>query len=143
MSNNRTGVTLSFFDISDLPALAHALMIARNTAMMSGKPVAAQRLQALQEQVSALIPDAVKVFDEADWCEILAAIYEGEEWSVDVRKPRGHDSFWVREGHICVEIGDKTWLSRARDHSLDTPVVDDLRALLEEIAPLPRYGCGR
>jgi hypothetical protein len=111
MSGNKT-ISLQI-SVGDLPMMAHAFMIARNTALMCGHSVAKKRLAAYLAQIEALIPPEIRIFDPEVWAEICAAISTCNDWSCGIREPR-----WDRNHHepgcIVIRVDDKTWVQRPK-----------------------------
>src|SRR3546814_20316368 len=110
MDNGRTKVMLEF-DASDLPMLAEALGLARNTAMMNGQPVAQKRLETLRKMVDAMIPAGARLFDGEVWSEICLAMYNGEDWDVSIHRTSCRPKVdrtsvaWGTRVSLCVNNG--------------------------------------
>src|SRR3546814_15586650 len=110
MDNGRTKVMLEF-DASDLPMLAEALGLARNTALMNGQPVAQQRLETLRRMVNAMVPAGARIFDGEVWSEICLALYDGGDWKVSIHRHSWRGKY-RHEGYILVSVGHKERKSR-------------------------------
>jgi hypothetical protein len=141
MSDNMRKVTLEF-DVCDLPMLAHAMAIARNTALMCSAPKAKARAEEIRQQFEALIPEAARVFDDGfgfSWSEIGQALltHEGDDVSVAVEPPDWRkDRWWDEKGYIVVRVGAKSWKSEDNRHPVGGDAVKAVAALVEELRPL-------
>lgn len=138
MDNKRNKVSLEF-DVTDLPMVADAFSIARNTAMMCGRPVAKERLERLRQAVEALVPEPARVFDGEVWAEIGAALSTAARWSLAVERPDWRGSYY-RTGWLVVTVDGKRWKSDGSEHSAAGPEAAAVAALLAELAPV---GCER
>jgi hypothetical protein len=119
----------------DLPMLARALLIARNTAMMSGHGVAQSRLEDYIRTVGAAVHPTSKLFDEMAWSEIVMAVMGGADWSVQAEERNWR---WIsgREIAVTVSAGDRTWRSQRTDLPAGGSDVCDVRDLLRDMAPV-------
>lgn len=134
MTNSRRTATFEF-QLGDLPMMAHAMMIERNTEIMSGRKIAAARADAIAKQIDACAPDIARIFDEGVFCELCAALAEAPEWAVSIKKARFRT--WEHSpGQIAVEIGAKTFLSDEATYTDASPQVELLRAFLDEVSPV-------
>jgi hypothetical protein len=120
------------FDVTDLPMLAHALMIARNTAMMCGNKQAEARLESLRECVDALIPEGALVLDAFDWAEIGMALPKAQEVEVRIDKASWRGS-WYREGHITVDVDGKTWSTNCSSFFPDGKEIEAVREVIGQL----------
>lgn len=116
--------------------MAHAMMIGRNTEIMSGRKVAAARADAIAKQIDACVPDIARIFDDGVFCELCAALAEVPQWTVSIKKARFRT--WEHSpGHIAVEIGAKSFLSDEASYTDASPEIDRLRSFLDEVSPVP------
>lgn len=75
--HNRTSSRSLDIPIELLPTLLHALIIARNTHMMSGHRMAQQRMEELTNQVEEMMPACLRAFDDVDVISIFDAAGKG------------------------------------------------------------------
>jgi len=132
MNNNNT-ITFAF-NLSDLPMLAHALMISGTTAMMCGNKDAQKRSDELRDMFEEHIPEAVKIMDDEEWIEIINCLGQSSEWFVYL----GGTRWGGRARYITVDIDGKTWKAK---HWIDNDKkpnkqINGLIDALEEMAPL-------
>lgn len=131
MTNNNT-ITFAF-SLSDLPMLAHALMIGGTTAFMCGNKDAKNRCDELRAMIEEHIPEAVKIMDDEEWVEIINCLGHSSEWSVYLDGER-----WRFARYITIKIDDKCWRARRWTERGDdaTDSINGLIAALEDMAPL-------
>lgn len=130
MSNRRNGLTITF-GLADLPMLAGAFSIARNAAMMSGRPRHKARLEAFRLQVEAAIPPAAKLFGTYDFCDIVLAIEAGATYSV-----RAERKDWYGDHTILVTVGDKSYKARETVKDGHEALVASTLDLLDQISAI-------
>lgn len=139
MSNGQNTRILQFEE-TDAPVLVHALIIAANTALMCGKPLAQKRLQQLRKALEQFVPEPAKDFDPEDWCEMGLAMVSAERVHVfyDVPDWARTTNTWMREKNLRITIGKRSWCSEKRYGTDPDGPREALVAVLEEIVPL---GC--
>jgi len=139
ISNSRLKRTLEF-DLSDAPAIAHALSVGASTAMLCSHPLAQQRLAQYRDEVRLLVSPEAKLFDEEVWCEIGVTLSKAEAFSVNLRRVSWAASY-EREGRIVVTIGAKRWESDSfKKFPSGAPEVEAVYNVLSELAPLSCTG---
>jgi hypothetical protein len=134
MSDNRRKVTFEY-DITDLPAIAHAFAIASTTAMMTGNPLAQKRFAELKNMVDALIPEGARVFDGEDWCEIGICLKSAKQYGVCFESWGWH-SEKGQTGRIYVQIDGRSWPSSNVDVPKNGPGIAAVSEVLKDLAPL-------
>lgn len=75
--NNRPPARSLDIEIELLPALLHALIIARTTHMMSGHRNAQKRMEELMRRVEEMMPSCLRAFDDTDVISIFDAAGHG------------------------------------------------------------------
>lgn len=134
MSNGRNKVTIEY-DVTDLPMIAHAFLLAGNRAMMSGAPEAEARLRVLEQTIQAMIPEEARLFHALHWAEIGTALEAGSEWKVEFVETEGVWTRQIRNGHILVTVGDKVYRSE-KQVSANSPALEAVTNLLNDLAPI-------
>jgi hypothetical protein len=87
MSNSAPSINVPVPEIL-MPALVHALAIARNRAMLSGEPLLQKALEDLRAQLAATLPPASKGFVDTKWSELALAVFNGAAFDVQTTHPR-------------------------------------------------------
>lgn len=117
------------FDEADAFMLARAMMIASNTALMSGGHVALRRLNHYRDQFLALSPDDAKLLDQdTDLCEIAIAVASHPAWTIH----RIREREWSRTFRVVVSVAGDRWKS---SNLVGDTEFDAIKALVESIAP--------
>ena len=121
------------FQLSDLPMLADAMMIAGNTAMLCSNPVAQKRCDEIRNMIAEHIPAAALLMDGEEWVEIMACLNKSSKWNVYLSGNR-----WSYARYYTIAIDDKTWKSkRWADKDTNTvALIEGLIEVLYEMAPL-------
>lgn len=109
--NNRPSTRSIEFAVELLPTLLHALIIARNTHMMSGQRTAQKRMEALMEQVEALMPPCLRAFDDVDVISIFEAAANGPLHFAVHHRPT--DWRPTRFRLLVISESGRHWLSEA------------------------------
>lgn len=113
-----------------LPALAEALALARNTALMCEEPRCRDLFEELRLAVMAISPAHSEMFDGGKWSEAAAAAAAGAAVSVTVS---GEDRFWDPTRPNCeILIEAEAAAGRRRVRTLSTRRL--LKADAERIA---------
>lgn len=121
------------FDLADIPMIAHALSIECGTWLGYDRATYV-RAKELHDLVAKQVPSCSKHFNSEDWQDFCRRISAGAAYEV-VHKPRAWrwDS---TDGEIVVRIEDKEWRSRRSDYPPGAEAIAELRAFLEEYAPM-------
>ena len=122
-----------------LPMMAHAMMIARNSEMMSGRNRAAKRADAIAKEIDAQAPDIARLFDDGVFCEMCAALLDAPSWSVTIEKDWRS---WRSTGPIYVTVGKARFRSEDTSYDDNCSEVERLKAFLEEVSPLEEMVSG-
>jgi len=94
------------YDIADAPMLAHAMMIAANTAMMCGGGKAENRLHHYKKQFLDTSPAGAKhLRREEDLCDIAIAMAAADTWSIHRSKRWSSD----KDGEALITVGNRRW----------------------------------
>lgn len=133
MSNHPRTVSIEF-DIADLAMLAHAMMIQRNCQLGTRNHVARVRADAIAKQLAAAAPKVSRHFDDAVFCELVVAVYEPPEPTVEIERPSWRT--WGSEGFITVIAGDRKYRSANSDHLPNCAEMNEIRDFLAEISPI-------
>lgn len=129
--SNRKNTTDFSVPNAFLPVLAHALAISRNTQMMSGAPAAEKMAEALRIEVEARIPDAIRIFDDAHWCEAATAT-QSECVHVGIH-PRGWRNGGMTYAVIAVTDSGRFFTSNKTFAEQEASrLASEIAALLEE-----------
>lgn len=121
------------FDLADIPMLAHALSIECGTWLGCDRAKYV-RAKELHDLVAAEVPACSKHFDADDWQDFCRRISAGAAYEiVHQRRSWSWDS---PDGEIVVRIEDKEWRSHRSDHPPEAEAIAELRAFLEEYAPM-------
>ncbi len=127
--------TISFeFDIADLAMMAHALRIQRNCQLGTPNHIARDRADAIAKQLAAAAPTVSRHFDDAVFCEMVIAVYETPEPTVEIERPSWRT--WGSDGFITVTAGDRKYRSANSDHIPDSPALAEIRDFVAEISPI-------
>ena len=134
MSNGRLTHLLAF-ESYEAPMMVAALRLARNTAMMCGGH-GRKRLEAMLDEVKALVPVISRHFDEEKFADMGRALQDAKTFSVTWARNR-HAFSWDAEGYMVVMLdGVIALVSSRSEHRKDSPLMMELKAYLSEIAPL-------
>ncbi len=133
--DNRTKATLRF-DISDAPMLFHAMVIARNTAWMSGRHMAKERLERYKAMIAEVMPPITNRFDEEGWAEMGMTLCTAPSFRVHFVK--GHS--WDKMARCMITTGEQTWGSRREDFDPNSADAEAVFEALQQIAPLDCEG---
>lgn len=118
------------FDAADAMMLAHAMMIAANTAMMGGGTgTAERRLRHYRTEFLKLAhPGARHLRREEDIAEIAIAMTDADRWSIHRIKKYSSDSNFAVE----VRVGNSSWGA----WSVTEQQYREIVAAIEEVAPM-------
>lgn len=133
MSNHPRTVSMEF-DIADLAMMAHALRIERNSQLGTRNDVARQRADTIAKRLSAAAPTVSRYFDDAVFCELVIAVYETSEPTVEIERPSWRT--WGSEGFLTVTAGDRKYRSANSDHIPDCAALGEIRDFIAEISPI-------
>lgn len=122
-----------------LPAMLHALMIGRNTAMMCGQKGVEAEFKTMVDDLARQsgIPNLIRTVEEGQWFAACQALAKAKEyhWYVECRgRLRWDDPGSVPPGGITVIVVDGEGFEIARDLKEDTPHLAALQELLESHA---------
>lgn len=128
-----------------LPALADAIAIGRNTAMMSGGTETKDQLEDLRLEVSARIPAAAKLFTRYQWVSIFTRAAQGADLTVSMTEG---GSYFSKEFFIEItDSGGDSWprkpdasplKSEAReDQHIIEAAIDFIKAEIDRYKPMP------
>lgn len=129
-TNKHPGLTMTF-GLADLPMLAGALSIGRNTAMMYHKPRQQARMEEYRKAFDEAIPYAARAFGRYDFYDIVTAVSEGARYEVHAQ---GRDR-WSHDKHVLVVMPDRTYSSKDAYREGVEAVVAAVKELLDEISP--------
>lgn len=93
-----------------------------------------RRVKELHDLVAEHVPDCSNLFQAEDWQEFCRLIARGE--ALEVAHARRSWGLSSEEGAAVVRIGDRNWRSRQSDLQPGDAVLNELRAFLEEYAPV-------
>lgn len=135
--NKRLKATMEF-DIYDAFMLWHAMCIAGNTARMSQRYKAEEKIRAYQQKFMDLVPPAAKHFDEEAFAEMGHYLQECDCYTVSIEYG---ERAWVKEGPIVVRIikdqKGRTFRSFILDKFReDGPEIKAVRELLQQLSPM-------
>ncbi len=117
-------------DEADAYMLARAMMIASNTAMMSGAGTGLRRLNHYRELFLSLAPPAAKLMrNSTDVCELAVALAEAESWSIH----RELNWSWDKTGYGYVSIGNRHWGTK---EPVSQEEVASIVEMITHLAPL-------
>lgn len=139
--NTGNGRDLRNFDIhiGDVLMLMETMCLAANTEMMCHRPGAEKRLREYQARLDAMIPDAARLFDGGDWCEINMALADATSYEVGIESRSLPSYTWSNykpTGTIVITIGKRSWTSKSWDIKEDSDEFRTVLSLLEELSPI-------
>jgi hypothetical protein len=133
MSNHPRTISIEF-DIADLAMLAHAMMIQRNCQLGTRNYIARERADAIAKQLAAAAPKVSRHFDDAVFCELVVAVYETPEPTIEIERPSWRT--WGSEGFITVTAGERKYRSANSDHIPECAALGEIRDFIAEISPI-------
>jgi hypothetical protein len=122
------------FNIADLAMMAHAMRIARNSQFGTRNHVARERADAIAKQIASAAPTVSRYFDDAVFCELVIAVYETPEPTVEIERPSWRT--WGKEGFITVTAGERKYRSANSDHIPECAALGEIRDFIAEISPI-------
>lgn len=117
------------FELADLPMLASALSIGRNTAMMYHRERQKLRMEEYRKAFEEAIPYAARVFSPYDFCDIVLAISEGASYEV-----RAERRTYYSDHDVIATVGDRSYRSKDQYREGHEAVVQAVRELFDELS---------
>lgn len=117
------------FDRADALMLAHAMLIASNTAMMNRNDQGKDRLSFYREQFLKLVPAGAHHFrSDEDFAEVAIAMSSHDAWTIH----RVYGASYEKKFEAVVTVGKQSWNAWRVDETEFAEII----AAIESVAPL-------
>lgn len=133
LGGNGSRIETMEFDRADALMLAHAMLIAANTAMLNRNDQGKNRLSFYREQFLKLVPAGAHHFrSDEDFAEIAIAMSSHDVWTIH----RVHGAYYEKKFQAVVTVGKKSWYAWRVDDA-------EFAEMIEAIKSIAPFSCQR